>query len=158
MGRQGQSVRSASTQGSAPLPKQRSAVRARGLAPGDTPPLVGADRSSALRLEGKARDACRLRNHHRPCGQRARPIPPLEGMLRRVENLGDTGGSVEAFVEAWVVFRESKWFKSLICSERHRWRNSKQTAVVHRLFVPGAQGTKFFKAAAVRIALRQLPP
>ena len=91
--------------GSAPILKKDSAVRARGghlgqsspwrmrppygasgPAPRDTPPLVAAERSSALRLEGTARDAVKLRNHHRHCGQRARPITPLNGIVRRVEN------------------------------------------------------------------------
>ena len=66
--------------------RMRPPYGASGTAPRDTLPLLGADRSSALRLEGTARDALKLRNHHRHCGQRARPTTPLNGMMRRVEN------------------------------------------------------------------------
>ena len=66
--------------------RMRPPYGASGTAPRDTLPLLGADRSSALRLEGTARDAVKLRNHHRHCGQRARPTTPLNGMMRRVEN------------------------------------------------------------------------
>jgi hypothetical protein len=31
------------------------------------------------------------------------PSPPCDGKVRRCENCGDTGGSVEAFVEAWPI-------------------------------------------------------
>jgi hypothetical protein len=84
-----------------PASQMRPPYAAHGPPMGDAPPFVRADRRSVLQRNGTPKNALKLRDQHRQREQRKAPVPLCDGMVRRCENYGDTGGSVEAFVEAW---------------------------------------------------------
>ncbi len=117
-------IRSASALGNPPSRKKRSAVRARGADISDNPaprqmrpayaacgPTRRTHRPLLERIVGVFYSGKEQRRTLSSCGLRSttarrekHSITPNDGVLRRCENSGDTGGSVEAFVEAWAVF------------------------------------------------------
>jgi hypothetical protein len=106
-------------------PKQmRPPYDAHGPPMGDAPPFVRADRRGVLQRNGTPKNSLKLRDQHRQREPRKAPVPLCDGMVRRCENCGDTGGSVEAFVEAWPILRQANGVKSLIVRDWYRWWDS----------------------------------